>query len=132
MNLLFSCLFGSGLYGTKTPTSDRDVKHVVLPELNDLLLGKKVTNTVKKTNKLANTKNTEDDVDEEFIPLQVFAQDFMMGQTYAIELAFAVDNTEAEQTFYSRNGEKLEGRTEGNNEVPFIVFTRELRQILDV
>ena len=36
-------------------------------------------------------------MDEEFLPVQVFARDFMMGQTYALELAFAVDGKHAGQ-----------------------------------
>lgn len=104
MNKLFSCLYGSGLYGTKTPTSDRDVKHIVLPSLDHLLLGKKVVNIVKKTNNEKNTRNGIDDVDEEFIPLQIFAKDFMMGQTYALELAYALEGDHAEQTLYNDGG----------------------------
>lgn len=100
MKKLFSCLYGSRLYGTQTPTSDLDLKHVYLPELNDMLLGKQLSNKVKKTNTVKNTRNSADDVDEEFIPVQVFARDFMMGQTYALELAFAVDGTHAEQRLY--------------------------------
>lgn len=119
MNKLFSCLYGSGLYGTRTPTSDRDIKHIVLPALGHLLLGKKVENKVKKTNKLENTRNGADDVDEEFIPVQVFARDFFMGQTYAIELAFAIDSHEAEQTFYYDHL--------SNDEVIFTRFVHELR-----
>lgn len=104
MEKLFTTLYGSKLYGTSTPTSDRDVKHIVLPSLSQLLLGKKVETKVKKTNTELNTRNTKDDVDEEFIPVQVFARDFMHGQTYAIELAFATDGTHAEQSFSSKNG----------------------------
>jgi hypothetical protein len=100
MKKLFTCLYGSNLYGTSTPESDRDVKHIVLPSLDDLLLGKTVKNAVNKTNKDRSVKNTSDDVDEEFIPIQVFAKDFLAGQTYALELAFAVDGDHAEQTFY--------------------------------
>lgn len=107
MKKLFSCLFGSSLYGTKTPTSDRDVKHIVLPDLDDLLIGKKIVNVFKKTNTVKNKKNTADDVDEEFIPLQVFANDFMMGQTYALELAFSIDGDHAEQTHYWPDGSKM-------------------------
>jgi hypothetical protein len=100
MNKLFSCLYGSKLYGTSTPTSDIDWKHIVLPELNDLLLCKKIENKVKKTNVEKNVRNSADDVDEEFIPLQVFARHFVEGQTYAIELAFAIDGHHALQTVY--------------------------------
>lgn len=104
MKKLFTTLYGSGLYGTKTPTSDRDLKHIVLPPLNDLLLGKRIDNKVKKTNTVANTRNGVDDVDEEFITLQTFARHFIEGQTYAIELAFAIDGNHAEQTFYDPRG----------------------------
>jgi hypothetical protein len=105
MTKLFSGLFGSALYGTKTPTSDRDVKHLTLVPLEDLLLCKKISNIVKKTNTAANTRNTVDDVDEEFIPLQVFARDFMMGQTYALEMAFALHGDHAEQQIFDTRGE---------------------------
>lgn len=134
MRKLFTCLFGSGLYGTRTPTSDLDVKHVCLPDLDDLLLGKKVTNKVKKTNTAHNTKNSVDDVDEEFIPLQVFAKDFMMGQTYALELAFAVECTGAEQTFYDQAENKYSPQDVAAHfndnlvYIPFIEFTQELRE----
>lgn len=103
-NLLFSTEYGSKLYGTNTPTSDTDLKHIVLPDLNTLLLGKKVENKVKKTNTEKNTRNSVDDVDEEFIPLQIFARHFVEGQTYAIELAFAVDGGHAGQRVYDHRG----------------------------
>jgi hypothetical protein len=105
MKKLFSCQYGSRLYGTQTPTSDVDWKHIVLPDINDLLLCKKIENKVKKTNTLANTRNGADDVDEEFIPLQVFARHFVEGQTYAIELAFAIDGYHAEQKIYDPRGQ---------------------------
>lgn len=104
MKKLFTCLYGSRLYGTQTPTSDLDVKHVYLPSLDDLLLGKKLQNTVNQTNKAANTRNSKDDTDEEFIPLHVFARDFLGGQTYALELAFALEGTHAGQILDQQHG----------------------------
>jgi hypothetical protein len=100
MQKLFTCLYGSSLYGTQTPTSDRDVKHIVLPDLGDLLQGMTIKNDVHKTNKDRNVRNGVDDVDEEFIPIQIFARDFLEGQTYALELAFAVRFTDAEQVIH--------------------------------
>lgn len=122
MKKLFSCLYGSGLYGTKTPTSDRDVKHICLPSLDNLLLGKKVVNVANHTNNKANTRNGVDDVDEEFIPLQIFARDFMLGQTYALELAFAVDSKEAEQTFYDENDNPVVGQDPWDSDFGTFVF----------
>ena len=133
MQKLFSCMFGSRLYGTQTPTSDVDWKHIVLPDINDLLLCKKIENKVKKTNTEKNTRNGADDVDEEFIPLQVFAKHFIEGQTYAIELAFAIDGMHAQQQFYTGDyaidseetdldGQKLYKTS------PFYLFVKELRE----
>lgn len=102
MNKLFTCFYGSRLYGTQTPTSDLDIKHIYLPDLSDLLLCKEVKNKVKKTNTEKNTKNGAEDVDEEFIPLQVFARDFFHGQTYALELAFSVEGTHAGQQIHDQ------------------------------
>lgn len=101
MQKLFSVQYGSRLYGTQTPTSDLDLKHVYLPELKNMLLGKQLANKVKKTNTEKNVRNGAEDVDEEFLPLQVFARDFMMGQTYALELAFSVEGTHAGQTVHN-------------------------------
>jgi len=102
---LFTTLYGSKLYGTSTPASDRDIKHIVLPDLDDMLLGKKLEAKVKKTNKVEHTRNSADDVDEEFIPLQIFARHFVEGQTYAIELAFAMEGDHAEQKIFDPRGE---------------------------
>lgn len=88
-SLLFKTVFGSNLYGTNTPTSDKDYKAVFLPSLEQLLRGGSLKNVMQKTNHSKTAKNTAEDVDYEFVPVQVFARDFMEGQTYALELAFA-------------------------------------------
>lgn len=103
--VLYSTLYGSHLYGTNTPQSDHDVKRIVLPDLSDLLLCKRVENKVKKTNTEKNVKNTADDVDQEDIPLQVFVRDFALGQTYALEIAFSCEGDHAQQTFYDPFGD---------------------------
>jgi hypothetical protein len=97
---LFSTLYGSNLYGTASEESDRDVKHIVLPDINDALLGISPKNTVKKSNKIGYTKNTAEDTDEEYIPFQIFAKDILDGQTYALELAYAIEYSGAEQKIY--------------------------------
>jgi hypothetical protein len=100
MKILFSTQSGSQLYGTFTSTSDVDLKHVVLPSLNNMLLGKRLTNEVIKTNNKKFERNSAEDVDIENIPVQILAYDFLGGQTYALELAFAVDYTEAGQIIH--------------------------------
>jgi hypothetical protein len=100
MKKLFTTEYGSRLYGTATPTSDTDVKHIVLPSMNDLLLGKSLVNKVDKTNSVKFTKNSAEDIDEEFINVQTFAKDFIGGQTYALEMCFAVDYDNAGQIIH--------------------------------
>lgn len=129
---LFTCLYGSRLYGTQTPTSDRDIKHIVLPSIDSLLLGQPPVTRVKKTNDVEHVSNTADDVDEVTIPLHVFARDFCKGQTYALELAFAVEGDHAEQLFHGVAG--MDGDThrwyQATGDIklhPFYELVRELR-----
>ena len=135
MKKLFSCLFGSRLYGTQTPTSDLDWKHVYLPDFDEMLIGKQLVNKVKKTNNAKNTRNGADDVDEEFIPLQIFARDFLNGQTYALEMAFAVEGDHASQVFpascFCAEDDEYQRwyQLEGDRKyLPFYRFVRELRE----
>jgi hypothetical protein len=137
MQKLFSTQYGSRLFGTQTPTSDTDLKHIILPDLNSLLLGKRLEHKVTKTNKVAHTRNDAADVDEDFIPIQIFARDFMEGQTYAIEMAFAIEGDHAGQTFHNipaKCGREMDEASRwylatGDVKLhPFYVFTRELRE----
>lgn len=87
---LFSVLMGSHLYGTATPTSDYDYKVVCLPSLDDLLLNKRVTNRKQRPEGLSDSAKMLAGEDEtEYVPLQVFLNDFFSGQTYALEMVFA-------------------------------------------
>jgi hypothetical protein len=100
MQTLFSCLGGSSLYGTAHSESDRDIKRIFLPDMNDLLLGRPIKNIMIKTNKVDGRKNGPEDVDQELIPIHTFARDLLGGQTYALELAWAVEYTGAEQVVH--------------------------------
>lgn len=88
---LFQVPFGSHLYGTNTPSSDYDFKVVCLPSFEDLLMNKKLTNRVVKPDGWKEgDKMRADEEEREYIPLQVFLDQFFEGQTYAVEIAFAV------------------------------------------
>lgn len=88
--VLFRVLTGSHLYGTATEKSDFDYKAVCLPALNDLLLNRKVTNRKEKPEGMkAGDKMIAGETETEYVPLQVYFDDFFSGQTYALEMAFA-------------------------------------------
>ena len=88
---LFTTPFGSRLYGTNGPTSDLDYKVVCLPSIDTLLMNIKVTNRkVTPEGLRPGDKMIAGEAEYEYIPMQVFLGDFFNGQTYAIEIAFAV------------------------------------------
>lgn len=88
---MFRVLTGSRLYGTATEKSDFDYKVVCLPSLDDLLMNKKLTNRKEKPEgSKASDKMLAGETETEYLPLQVFLDDFFNGQTYALEMAFAV------------------------------------------
>ncbi len=78
MTVILKLLMGSRIYGTAGPDSDFDYKEIYLPDLDNMLLGKKVKNY---------QRNVEDG-ELESVPLQVYLDHFFEGQTYALELAF--------------------------------------------
>jgi len=70
--------FGSTVYGTRTPTSDTDIKEVFLPSARDILLQKAPTALVSST----------DELDVDRFSLQFFVGLVMQGQTLALEMLF--------------------------------------------
>lgn len=95
MQKLAKLVFGSKLYGTNTPMSDTDYKTIVLPNVTDLLLGKRLEITKDRFdvdgNRIGpNVPMTDAGIEEEFVPLQMFVRDFYEGQTYAVEVAFGI------------------------------------------
>lgn len=88
-------VYGSHLYGTSTPTSDTDKKVIYLPAVSSLLLNEKVATYKQRFDANGNVVNDNttmpaNGVETEFIPIQSFVRDFVMGQTYAIEVAYAL------------------------------------------
>lgn len=91
MELIFKTNFGSHLYGTNTPTSDRDVKGVYLPTAREIILQriKPVYTTHTKENMLL--KNEAGDEDYEYFSLDKYLKLLSEGQTVAIDLLFATN-----------------------------------------
>ena len=80
--------FGSHLYGTARPDSDRDLKGVFIPGPRELLL-QRAPETVREGSSDPNTPNTADDVDVEWLSLGKFLEMLSQGQANAVDLAFA-------------------------------------------
>ena len=81
--------FGSHLYGTNTPFSDRDFKSVYLPTAREILLQRVVNSTGHEVIRPEGEKNTPEDTDDEAYTLQRYLQLLAEGQTVAIDMLFA-------------------------------------------
>jgi len=92
--LLYLTKHGSHLYGTNTPSSDHDFKGIFLPNINNVILGKRKDSLSFKTNK--NDRNTKDDVDLELYSLQFWVNTLVKnGETEGIELLYSHTNRDA-------------------------------------
>jgi hypothetical protein len=81
--------FGSTVYGTRLPASDRDFKGIFIPLYEDILLQRVVhTSFQEGTKKDKRARNTNEDQDMEWITLQAFIRLCTEGQSLAIDLLF--------------------------------------------
>lgn len=94
-NLLCAVTYGSHLYGTSSPTSDHDFKAVYLPVIEDLVLAKAPKVLRYRFDADGNTVGDHETMpangyEAEHTPVQKFIHDYLGGQAYAVETAFAV------------------------------------------
>lgn len=87
--VLVEMVFGSHLYGTATPTSDKDFKGVFLPSKNDLFLGRVPKSLSFNTKQSSEAKNTSADTDRELYSLQYFFELAKKGETVALDMLHA-------------------------------------------
>lgn len=92
MNSIYKCEFGSVIYGTSVPTSDKDYKSIFLPEAKDILLQQVPSNISKNTKQVKDAKNTKDDIDDQSISLQEYMKLLLEGQTPALDMLFCPDH----------------------------------------
>lgn len=92
MNTIVKIIYGSHLYGTSTPESDKDFKGVFLPSRDEILLGK-IPNSMKQGSKKDFTgKNSPGDIDFEEYSLHYFIHLACEGETVALDMLHAPDN----------------------------------------
>jgi hypothetical protein len=97
MNIVVKIKFGSHLYGTNTPTSDLDYKSVYIPEAREIVLQRVVDSVaIGKKSKAEGERNLPTDVDNEAYSLQRYLNLLAEGQTVAIDMLFAPDESIAE------------------------------------
>lgn len=85
MKKIVRMVFGSHMYGLNTPNSDMDYKGIYLPELDELLLGTYSKHISHSTGD-DESKNTADDVDDEWFSLDEFLKLAVKGETVALDM----------------------------------------------
>lgn len=85
-------VFGSHLYGTDTPESDKDYKGIFMPSPKDIMLGNIPKSINNQKQKAQGEKNTKDDIDEEMYSLHYFIKLALKGETAALDMLHAPRN----------------------------------------
>lgn len=91
MNMIMRCVFGSHLYGTDTPESDRDYKGIYLPEPYECYTGK-IEKSINISTGNNYSKNSKDDIDEEIYSLQYFMTLAKRGEMIVIDMLHVPDH----------------------------------------
>jgi predicted nucleotidyltransferase len=120
--VLFKSIFGSHLYGTNVPTSDKDYKQIHKCSVKDILLGKDQMNITNNTNK--KEKNTADDIDFESKELRQFIKDCLGGQTYALDLLFTPESLYIQTSKTWDEILTYRNRLVTNNLMPFMGYVK--------
>lgn len=89
MDIIVNMVFGSHLYGTDDPDSDRDFKGIFMPEPREILLGRIPKSNHLGTNRDTNRKNSPGDVDHEIYSLHYFVELACRGETVALDMLHA-------------------------------------------
>ncbi len=89
--VIVEMIFGSHLYGTDTPESDRDYKGIVLPAREEVLLGR-IPNTLSSSTGDNKLKNTKGDIDRDWYSLHYFIKLACAGETCVLDMLHAPEN----------------------------------------
>ncbi len=73
-------MYGSFLYGTNVPTSDKDIKGVFLPSAEEILMVNVPSTFTENSNKDSDRKNSAEDTDFQLFSLKKFLHDIIVGQ----------------------------------------------------
>jgi len=93
-------VFGSHLYGTNTPDSDRDYKEIFIPTVTDILLQRATKTSRSRSTGDPNAKNVAGDEDVEQFSLHGYMKLLCDGQTVAVDMLFAPPSAMIESSWH--------------------------------
>lgn len=89
--VVMTCVFGSKLYGTDTPTSDNDYKSIIIPSVKDIILQRVKPSKNTHREKAEGEKNYAGELDMETFSYGKYLQLILEGQTVAMDMLFVPD-----------------------------------------
>ncbi len=89
MNKIVEIKFGSHLYGTATENSDLDLKSIYIPTGEDIILQRIKKSICNKRSKNEGEKNLPGEIDEECYSFDYYLKLLLEGQTVALDMLFA-------------------------------------------
>ena len=92
--LLYITMYGSHLYGTAGPDSDKDYKFIFLPNKDFLLTGNRIKHITYESGS-SDQKNTKYDFDVQGWSLQYFCELLAKGETNALDVLYSCTNPDA-------------------------------------
>lgn len=124
MNIeVVNMVFGSHLYGTDTPESDRDYKGIYIPPLNRVLLSGPVGHSSSSTGD-PDGKNGSGDVDMEWFSLVKFVNMAVKGETCCIDMLHAPNSALKTNSFIWQDLKKNRNRFYSKNMKAFLGYVR--------
>jgi hypothetical protein len=82
-------IFGSHLYGTAGPNSDKDFKGIYIPTFQEMLLGRFPKSINENSKQNSSEKNSATDTDKETYSLHYFLELAKKGETVALDMLHA-------------------------------------------
>lgn len=92
MKQVVKMLFGSDVYGLRTPSSDHDYKSIFIPTARDIILNPDKNHAQQNTKTDSTGRNTKDDVDHEMFSLKAYLKLLSESQTVALDMLFTPDS----------------------------------------
>ncbi|MEA3492726.1 MAG: nucleotidyltransferase domain-containing protein [Campylobacterota bacterium] len=87
--IVYITQYGSKLYGTDNPNSDRDYKGIFIPSRRDLLLKRDIEHYNHNSNS-SNTKNSKEDIDLQLYSIYKWFALLKKGETGALDILFSL------------------------------------------
>lgn len=88
MTTIFKCEFGSIIYGTNMPNSDKDYKSIHIPTAKEILLQRVKKNISNNTKLDKHSKNTKEDIDDQSVSYQEYLRLLLEGQIPMLDMLF--------------------------------------------